>query len=346
MPMMARFPTVFAAIAGAGMVALLGMESPKAQAPGDWQGMVDRINNLQDQIYRLREAPGGGGVTQLQGSVSQGDPASEAGLALRIDNVEGQLRNLTGQIDQLSFQIQQLSERFNRFSEDVEFRFRDLGSNRGRSGNLNAPRSSNRVAKVEQPSSSLDGGVTYSNESQLPDTALQGSESDGSDLGKAPGPRILGTIPGSGSQSSSLVPEPVTSQPLSGSDAPRGPDALYQDSHEKLLRRQFSAAEAGFKKFLRSYPKSKLAGNAQYWLGESYYARRQYNRAAKAFLTGYKRYPKGRKAPDNLVKLGMTLARLGQKKQACATLAEAQKRFPRASAVRQVAKKERSRAGC
>ena len=331
MGMMARFSAVFAVIAGAGMAALLGMESPKAQVPGDWQGMIDRINSLQDQIYRLRDAPGGG-VTQLQGSATRGNPASEAGLALRVDNVEGQLRNLTGQIDQLSFRIQQLSDRFDRFSEDVEFRFRDLGPGRRRSGNPGATRPSNRAARAEQPDSSADGGVTYSSGSQLP--------------GKAPGPRTLGTIPGSRLQSSSLVPEPVTSQPLGAADASGGPDALYQDSHEKLLRRQFSAAEAGFKKFLRNYPKSELAGNAQYWLGESYYARRQYNRAAKAFLTGYKRYPKGRKAPDNLVKLGMTLARIGQKKQACATLAEAQKRFPRAPAVRQVAKKERSRAGC
>ena len=356
MPLKAKFPARLVLIAVAAAV-LMPIDTVPAQEPGDWRGVINRLNRLQEQVYDLRDSGYGGGAQQLQGSVSA-DPATQAGLALRIDNVEGQMRNLTGQIEQLAYQVQQLNERFNRFSEDVEFRFRENGN--GRSGSLGAPRNTNKVANAQRRKRVQNDTSSNSGGSALPDSVLDGgsenseyieSTDDVVRLNTAPGPSVLGTIPADNQQTASLVPEAVTSQPLDGDsggygNSASGPDGLYQESHEKMLRRQFGAAEAGFKKFLRNYPKNKLAGNAQYWLGETYYARRQYKLAARAFLTGYKNHKKSAKAPDNLVKLGMTLARLGQKKQACATLSEAQKRFPRAAAVRTVAKKERSRAGC
>jgi len=142
------------------------------------------------------------------------------------------------------------------------------------------------------------------------------------------------------------VPESVTSQPLDSVGGAAGPEELYKLTHEKLLRRQFDDAEIGFKQFLRKYPKHNLAGNAQYWLGETFYARRQYKLAAEAFLKGYQDYSKGPKAADSLVKLGMTLDRLGQQKQACAALVEAERRYPQAREVRKIAAKERTRVGC
>ena len=38
-----------------------------------------------------------------------------------------------------------------------------------------------------------------------------------------------------------------------------------------------------------------MAGNAQYWLGETYYARGKYMEAASTFAEGYKRIRKARK---------------------------------------------------
>ena len=69
--------------------------------------------------------------------------------------------------------------------------------------------------------------------------------------------------------------------------------------------------------FIQRYPNDSLAGNAQYWLGETYYVRKDYNNAAAVFAEGYQKYPKGGKAADNLLKLGMALGQLGQKTDAC-----------------------------
>src|SRR5947207_2094741 len=74
-----------------------------------------------------------------------------------------------------------------------------------------------------------------------------------------------------------------------------------------------------------------LAGNAQYWLGESYYARRDYQNAMAAFAEGYKVYKASPKGPDNLLKLGITLAVLGRKADACAVFAKFNQDYPRAT---------------
>ena len=109
----------------------------------------------------------------------------------------------------------------------------------------------------------------------------------------------------------------------------------------------YGAAEVAFKTFLQNHPRNALSGNAQYWLGESFYVRGQYKNAAGAFLKGYTVYSKSVKAPDSLLKLAMSLKRLGQKQAACETFAELGVRFPRAPAhIKQRARTERRRSGC
>lgn len=124
------------------------------------------------------------------------------------------------------------------------------------------------------------------------------------------------------------------------------PESLYERSNESLLRRQFGEAETGFSNFLQKYPDHSLAGSAQYWLGETYYAQNDYKRAAANFLQGYKKYPTSRRAPDSLLKLGVSLNRLGQEEQACAAFAAVSTEYPKAVDARKRAQAEAKRAGC
>lgn len=124
------------------------------------------------------------------------------------------------------------------------------------------------------------------------------------------------------------------------------PEALYERSNESLLRRQFGDAEAGFRTFLQKYPDHALAGNAQYWLGETFYAQSDFRQAAQAFLQGFKKYPDGRRAPDSLLKLGISLNRLGQTQQACSAFATVDANYPKAVDARRRAQAEAKRANC
>ena len=114
-----------------------------------------------------------------------------------------------------------------------------------------------------------------------------------------------------------------------------------------LKRRDFEGAERALKAFVEAYPGNELSGNAQYWLGETYYVRKNYGAAANVFAEGFKRYPKSNKAPDNLLKLGMSLAALERIEDACITFNKLDKEYPNAkSAIKQRYKKELIRLNC
>src|SRR3546814_791628 len=111
---------------------------------------------------------------------------------------------------------------------------------------------------------------------------------------------------------------------------PGSPQEQYNYAYKLLVQSDYADAEGAFREFLGAHPQDPLAGNAQYWLGETFYVRQQYEQASAAFLTGYQNYPKGAKASDSLLKLGMSLAALKQNPEACAALGQMSKQFPAA----------------
>ena len=129
--------------------------------------------------------------------------------------------------------------------------------------------------------------------------------------------------------------------------AAAGADQMYTDAFKKLQDGDYADAERGFKAFLQSNPRHVLAGNAQYWLGETYYARRDYKNAMTAFADGYEVYKASPKGPDNLLKLGVTLAVLGRKPDACAVFAKFNQDYPRAIDLqKRRVEQERQKNGC
>ena len=169
------------------------------------------------------------------------------------------------------------------------------------------------------------------------------------------GQQPAGTAPGA---STDLAPgQPAPAAPAAAAAAkpaapsvtlPAGtPQVQYDFAIDLLKRGQFPQARDAFTQFLQQHPKDTLAGNAQYWLGETYYVQGQYKDAADSFLKGYTTYSKSSKAPDSLLKLGMTLSALKQKDAACATFGQLKEQFPQASpAVVARNRQERQKAGC
>jgi tol-pal system protein YbgF len=153
------------------------------------------------------------------------------------------------------------------------------------------------------------------------------------------GPRPAGAPP--------APPSMAAAPPPSGAPAAGNADQMYNEAMKKLQDGDNAGAERIFKAFLQSHPKHQLAGNAQYWLGESYYARREYQNAMTAFAEGYKNYKASPKGPDNLLKLGITLAVLGRKADACQVFAKFSQDYPRATDLqKRRVDQERQRNGC
>ncbi len=161
---------------------------------------------------------------------------------------------------------------------------------------------------------------------------------------------------GGGARPGAAAPRPGAPAVASGAPsaptpgpAPAGatPEQLYDESVKKLQDGDYAGAERGFKTFIQRSPQNKLAGNAQYWLGETYYARRDYNSALTAFAEGYKVYKTSPKGPDNLLKLGITMSVLGRKPDACAVFARFNQDYPRATDLqKRRIEQERQKNGC
>jgi tol-pal system protein YbgF len=154
--------------------------------------------------------------------------------------------------------------------------------------------------------------------------------------------RVFPTSPKTASKAPSVKGAP---EDAAGDDTP--PQQLYERAYGYLLQKDYGTAETTFEGFLKRHPTHQLAGNAQYWLGESFYVRGQYRPAAAAFLKGYQDYSKSQKAPESLLKLAMSLYRLGQKDAACSSFTEFATKYPSPPAhIKTLAQTERQRSGC
>jgi tol-pal system protein YbgF len=105
----------------------------------------------------------------------------------------------------------------------------------------------------------------------------------------------------------------------------------YEAAWRTLDKKDYKAAIVRFKEFIKKYPKSTLAGNAQYWIGESHYALREFDLAIIEFDAVRRRYPQGEKVPAALLKQGFAFAELGEKVNARLILQEVVEKFPQSA---------------
>lgn len=136
-----------------------------------------------------------------------------------------------------------------------------------------------------------------------------------------------------------------------GNDLPNMPtktaEQIYADGLEYLKAKNYDKAEASFDSVLRRFPQDKLAGNAQFWLGEVYYSQGQYKEAAVAFGKVYKNYKDGAKGADGLLKLGMSMAQMNNKEAACEAFMNMKQEFPKAEErITKKAAEEAKKLGC
>ena len=105
----------------------------------------------------------------------------------------------------------------------------------------------------------------------------------------------------------------------------------YEAAWRSLERKDYKLAIGRFKEFLKKHAKSKLAVNAQYWLGECHYALREFDQAIIEFDAVRRKYPQGEKVPAALLKQGYAFAELGEKVNARLILQEVVEKYPQSS---------------
>lgn len=298
--------------------------APKAakpeSAPSGDSALRQRIENLEEQLVDMQVVVGtldsfakSNGAASASPTYRAGAPEPSAVASsvdqARVAGLESQVRALTAQVQQLTEQV------------------RAQNGGQQRRGDATPPTSPSAYSPASAAPPAMQP-VAVAAPSGFGSTSVQAAVPDSIDSVIA---------------ATQAAPLPPAASPSEGGN----PKQLYETAYGYLLQQDYGAAESAFDDFLKRFPADNLAGNAQFWLGESYFVRGQFKPAASAFLKGYQTYGKSAKAPDSLLKLAMSLGRMGQKDAACSSFGELNTRFPAASAdVKSRAAAEKQRTGC
>jgi len=116
--------------------------------------------------------------------------------------------------------------------------------------------------------------------------------------------------------------------PMEGAQA--SSEQQCYDANLALFRNEkYEEAIAGFKDFVKKHPKSDLADNAQFWIGESYMGLKQYEQAILAFQQVIKNYPKGNKAANAMLRQAIAFYEINDKISSKLLLKKLIKEHPR-----------------
>ena len=132
------------------------------------------------------------------------------------------------------------------------------------------------------------------------------------------------------------VTAPPTTKPGANASAAADP-AMESSEYEMALNafkaRDYNEAIAGFKNFLKNYPDSALAPNAQYWIGYSYYSLKDYKSAIAQQQKLVAAYPASAKVPDALLNIASSQIDMRNKKEAKKTLEDITVKYPGTTAA-------------
>ena len=240
---------------------------------------------------------------------------------LKLSELEEQFKNLTNNFEEINFKLDKISNRITKVQTDNQMRFQDIE----KSG-LNKGTNISTSEKKELPGSSeaVDlGGISDADVASL--EQVQKTQSIES----------VGTVVTETAQRTEKI-LPTAS-----------PEKQYEFATSFLKVGDYETAEFALREFLDENPEHKLAGNAQYWYGETFRVRQLYQDAASAYLDGYQKYPKSQKAPVNLLKLGVMLVQIGEKDQGCSMILGLKEQYPDANqSVIQKAEYEKKKFNC
>ena len=106
------------------------------------------------------------------------------------------------------------------------------------------------------------------------------------------------------------------------------PQRMYDTAWADYTTGQWALAIQGFEAYIETFPRSELADNAQFYIGQTYFADGRFEDAVVAFDHVLAGYPEGDAVPEASYKLGEALNRLGEADRAKATFAFVVENYP------------------
>ena len=228
---------------------------------------------------------------------------------------------MTNNFEEINFKLDKISSRITKIQTDNQVRFQDIQSMK-----FGETESSQLANKKKLPGSGEAQDLGGISEADL---------AAAKKIQKTQSIESVGTIVTENAErAEKLLPDPP-------------PAEEYKFAVSFIKVGDYETAELALREFVDNNPQHKLAGNAQYWYGETFRVRQLYQDAATAYLDGYQKYPKSNKAPVNLLKLGIMLVQIGEKEQGCSMILGVKDQYPKANqSVIQKAEYEKKKFNC
>ena len=262
--------------------------------------------------------------------------AVDARLRTQGDESERRLTALTGRLDGLATSVNELTSRLDELGARVDALGRQV---RAGAPGLAAPPSPPRTAAPVTPVPPPTPGVATAMPAPgatatapTPGSPAAPTPPASGQLARPMAPSSAPSVPTLATPPAPATPTPPATPPTSATVGIRPttnalqPQDIYQASYIDFSKGSYALAMAGFREFLRRFPDHTLAGNAQYWIGESHFslarghanagqpdkAKQELEQAVQEFRKVLASYPRGEKAPSALYKEALALLELKQ----------------------------------
>lgn len=193
----------------------------------------------------------------------------------------------------------------------------------------------NEFDRLTQRVDYIDGDVQAIKTHLGPLSPARAASTSGSSPAKSDDPFNVLFSGGDNAAASGLNPPAGTAAAATGGlIAATGDErSSYQRGQSLLKQKQYDKAAAVFLHLLEQNPRSSLAPNSRYWLGECFYATGRFSEAAVEFQTCADDYPQSDKAPDSLLKLSYCYSQMGDGPRAMAVMDILLSNYPKSSSA-------------
>jgi len=253
-------------------------------------GDVQTLDREIDKIYSELSAlrKADSSLENKISALSDGNQKLRTELLFRLENLQSEILTLSTDVEEYKDYLKRPSKEIGRVKEDVEVRLKVLEEMRKGLEEKNRAQEE-KIKEMEDRLKGVEGKIKQA------------------ELEKS-------------SSAKGVLPE---AKRLSV-----GMGDLYKVAYETFQRGDFEGARKKFGAFLKKYPNAELSGNAQFWIGETYYQKKDFEKAILEYEKAISKYPESSKIPAALFKQALSFLELGDKTNARNLLRRVIERFP------------------
>jgi len=308
-----------------------------------------KVRNINNRVVQINKAVGKLNNPEQIDSIQ----SKQASIGNSVDNLNMDMLQIKGQLEETSHNYQIMQKENKQFKTDINRTIADLADQISLlTDQLN--QTNERLVAVQQAGKKTANAAAASSEQAKAALAQAKIAADkAAAAGKAAdeaGNKLESYKKSATKAPHLIVPHQKKMTPAEQKKAASAPkstskstttntdNVLYDKALNLFRKSNFTESYRTFNKYLKKFPKGKLAPNAQFWMGDCYYSQQEYELAILEYQKVIANFPKHAKAPAALLKQGLAFEKLQDNDTAKIVYKKLLKEYPKSEQM-QIAKK-------